>query len=127
GDAHRLRALLPAHRARHGRLRRRGRRHRLPDHLASRHGESTSPGHADNPTHFAAWPRGHRSMIRRTPLILAIVTLLAIVTSLGTLAAAQGDDLPDSGPAPGAIGQPVAPLAEKRVYDVANLLNDGQE
>lgn len=66
-------------------------------------------------------------MIRRTPLILAIVTLLAIVTSLGTLAAAQGDDLPDSGPAPGAIGQPVAPLAEKRVYDVANLLNDGQE
>lgn len=66
-------------------------------------------------------------MSRRAPLLLVIITLVTILTSLATPAAAQDGDPPDAGPAPGAIGEPVAPLPDKRVYDMANLLNNEQE
>ncbi len=66
-------------------------------------------------------------MSRRAPLLLVIFTLVTILASLATPAAAQDDDPPDAGPAPGAIGEPVAPLPDKRVYDMANLLDNQQE
>ncbi len=66
-------------------------------------------------------------MKRRTPLLLVFATLVAVIASMCAPVAAQDDDPPDAGPAPGAIGEPVAPLADKRLYDVANLLNNGQE
>jgi uncharacterized membrane protein YgcG len=59
--------------------------------------------------------------------LLAALCLLGLAASLVAPVAAQDDDPPDPGPKPGAIGQPVAPLSDKRVYDVANLLNNGQE
>lgn len=66
-------------------------------------------------------------MSRRALFLLVIVTLVAILASPATPAVAQDDDPPDAGPAPGAIGEPAAPLADKRVYDMANLLTNEQE
>ena len=63
----------------------------------------------------------------RRPLLLALILLATIVASLAAPAAAQDDDPPDPGPEPGVIGEPVAPLDDKRVYDMANLLTNGQE
>lgn len=59
--------------------------------------------------------------------LLAIVALVMIMATLISPVAAQDDDPPDPGPEPNAIGEPVAPLADKRIYDMANLLNNGQE
>jgi hypothetical protein len=66
-------------------------------------------------------------MTRRATLLLPIVMFAMIAASLASPAVAQDDDPPDAGPQAGVIGDPVAPLAEKRVYDMANLLNNGQE
>jgi uncharacterized membrane protein YgcG len=66
-------------------------------------------------------------MTRRPPLLLAIVMLATILLSLAAPAAAQDDDPPDPGPEPGAIGEPAAPMDDKRVYDMANLLNNSQK
>jgi hypothetical protein len=66
-------------------------------------------------------------MTRRPALLLALVLLAVLLGPFAAPAAAQDDDPADPGPEPGAIGQPVAPLAEKRVYDMANLLNNAQE
>lgn len=66
-------------------------------------------------------------MTRRASLLVPIVMLAMIVAALASPAVAQDDDPPDPGPEPGAIGEPAAPLDEKRVYDMANLLNNGQE
>jgi hypothetical protein len=66
-------------------------------------------------------------MSGRAPFLLVIVILITLLTSLAAPAAAQDDDPPDAGPAPGAVGKPAAPLADKRVYDMANLLSNGQE
>lgn len=66
-------------------------------------------------------------MRRQASLLLAIVALVTIVASLVAPTAAQDVDPPDPGPEPAAIGEPVAPLTDKRVYDMANLLNNEQE
>ena len=66
-------------------------------------------------------------MSRRALFLLVIITLVAILATPATPAVAQEDDPPDAGPAPGAIGEPVAPLVDKRVYDMANLLTNEQE
>jgi uncharacterized membrane protein YgcG len=66
-------------------------------------------------------------MTRRATLLLPIVMFAMIAASLASPAVAQDDDPPDAGPQAGVLGDPVAPLAEKRVYDMANLLNNGQE
>lgn len=55
---------------------------------------------------------------------VAIATVLAFAP---VYAAAQDEDPADAGPQPGAIGEPVEPLTDKRVYDMANLLNNSQE
>lgn len=66
-------------------------------------------------------------MMRRPILLLALAMLAAIMASPGAPVAAQDDDPPDPGPQPGAIGAPIVPLSEKRVYDMADLLTNGEE
>lgn len=66
-------------------------------------------------------------MRRQASPLLAIFALIAILASVTAPVAAQDVDPPDPGPEPGAIGAPVAPLTDKRVYDMANLLNNEQE
>lgn len=66
-------------------------------------------------------------MSLRVLLLPTIIALVAILGALATPVTAQDDDPPDPGPSPGEIGEPAAPLDDKRVYDVANLLNNAQE
>lgn len=54
------------------------------------------------------------------PALLALLVWLVVATP----ALAQDDDPADRGPAPGAIGQPEP---GKRLYDMANVLDNGQE
>jgi uncharacterized membrane protein YgcG len=55
----------------------------------------------------------------------ALVLLLFAFAGLASVAAE--DDPPDPGPRPGAMGAPPLPLDQKRLYDVANVLDNAQE
>ncbi|HYH11333.1 MAG TPA: hypothetical protein VD789_03170 [Thermomicrobiales bacterium] len=62
-------------------------------------------------------------------LCAALAAALAIVLTLmyGTAAQEQDEDPADTGPLPGAIGQPVQPIDSKHLYDQANLLTNDEE
>lgn len=88
-------------------------------------------------------PRGHWNRVARKPQrsILTICLLMSVIsiTFVADSVAAQENppetetqtgqsvDFPDQGPMPGNVGQPQAPLQSKRVYDMANLLDDREE
>lgn len=68
------------------------------------------------------------SCIAISSLLVAPITLRAQEASPGTeTQTGQPADLPDSGPVPGDIGERNEPLGSKRVYDMANLLDNREE
>lgn len=65
--------------------------------------------------------------LRHTFLLLVIALMTATLSAQISTAAAQEEDPADSGPVPGAIGEPVPPIDSKHLYDTANLLTNDQE
>ncbi len=55
----------------------------------------------------------------------ATLVVIACITMVSSMAA-QERPLAEEGPKPGAVGEPVAPMEIKRIYDMADLLNDEQ-
>lgn len=58
---------------------------------------------------------------------LAVALTCVLLATLVTDTVATEESPADAGPRPGAIGDPVAPIASKHLYDMADLLTNDQE